>query len=460
MFQPRVTACGAVVSALLITGCATEKAPPEITWLSPTSNITVAGGDAVALRFRVLDPVPERGSSEVATWRINVGPDNGAIWWTQSGVLSSAPSSGGVEDTVQVTWHVAENLPGTGPLPLLLTAKTTDGVGQTAADFTTATWYGTPLISSGLWWSGGSNDSGFGYADAAASSAALEFAGPSSPEHMTALDGQDLIVTGLNTLKGWPITSGTPASMPTWEHTPTLTSAGEIRYIRRAPFAHTSAAWAEVGWPDRCAWHNAEGQVQRSWMLENEELLIDAGVIGEEMVALARTNGQELRLIRFNLSSGARLESLTWTPEAPGSTGPNGAAWLLDIGGHPAALESDGTTRVWNGTGGATPLSSGQIPGEGAILRAGRTEDGTNWAQRNTSILFSTEMEELTTWEGDLRTTALDRANGILWVLTNNNEGPAWIGLDRNSFAALTPSFAAGEDTFSGAVMHNQPGIP
>jgi len=457
MFHPRVTACSAAVLALL-TGCATEKAPPEITWLSPTSNITVAGGDAVALKFRVLDPAPERGSSDVGTWRINVGTDNGAIWWTQSGVLSAAPSSSGVEDTVQLTWHVPDNLPGAGPLPLLLTAKATDGFGQVAADFTTATWNGTPLTSSGLWWSGGSSNSGFGYTDASA--APLDFPGPLSAQHMTALDGEGLIITGLNTLRGWPITEGTPAAEPAWEHIPTLAQEGEIRYVRRAPFAHTSAAWAEVGWPDRCTWHNAAGQVQRSWLLESDELLIDAGVIGEEMVALARTNAQELRLIRFNLSTGARLESLTWTPEAEGSTGPNGAAWLLNIGGHPTGLESDGTTRIWNGTGGATPLSSDQIPGEGTVQRAGRTEDGTNWAQRNGAMLFSTALAEIGAWEGGLRNTALDRANGILWILTTNAEGQAWQGLDRSSLEALTPLITTSNAAFSGSVMHNQPGNP
>ena len=458
MFDLRVTACIAAVSTLLITGCATEKAPPEISWLSPTSNITVAGGEAVALKFRVLDPAPERGSIDVATWRVNVGTDNGAIWWTQSGVLSSAPSSHGVEDTVQLTWHVPDNLTGTGPLPLLLTAKATDGIGQVDADFTTATWNGTPLLSSGLWWSGGSSNSGFGYSDG--STAPLNFPGPDSPHHMTALDGEDFIITGLNTLKGWPISDGTPTSEPAWEHTPTLAPEGAIRYVRRAPFAHTSAAWAEVGWPDRCTWHNAAGQVQRSWLLESDELLIDAGMIGEEMVALARTSAQELRLIRFNLSTGARLESLTWTPEAEGSTGPDGAAWLLEIGGHPTGLESDGTTRIWNNAGGATPLSSGQISGEGTVQHAGRTEDGANWVHRNGSMLFSTDLTALGTWEDGVRTTALDRANGILWLLTTSAEGHAWQGFDRGSLEALTPPFTTGDAAFSGAVMHNQPGIP
>lgn len=414
----------------------------------------------MALKFRVVDPAPSRGDSDVASWRINVGPDNGAIWWTQSGVLSSAPSSFGVEDTVQLTWHVPDNLPGTGPLSLLLTAKATDGIGQVGADFTTATWNGTPLSSSGLWWSGGSNNSGFGYTAFSASSDLLDFPGPSSPQHMTALDGEGLIITGQNTLKGWPITEGTPATEPAWEHTPTLTPEGAIRYVRRAPFTHTSAAWAEVGWSDRCTWHNAAGQVQRTWLLESDELLVDAGVIGEEMVTLARTNAQALRLIRFNLSSGARLESLTWTPESPGSTGPNGAAWLLDIDGHPAALESDGTFRMWNNTGSATPLSSGQIPGEGTVQHAGRTEAGANWAQRNGSVLFSTALTELGAWEHGLRTTALDRANGILWMLITNAEGQAWQGLDHSSLEVLTPPLTTGDAAFSGAVMHNQPGVP
>ena len=53
--------------------------------------------------------------------------------------------------------------------------------------------------------------------------------------------------------------------------------------------------------PDRCTWLDANGLTMKTWLLNDDEQLIDAGVAGDQMVVLVRTNAQDLRMIRFNL---------------------------------------------------------------------------------------------------------------------------------------------------------------
>ncbi len=76
---------------------------------------------------------------------------------------------------------------------------------------------------------------------------------------------------------------------------------------------------------------------------------------------LARTTAKRLAHDPVQLSTTvARLESVTWTPQASGSIGPGGPCLAPpDSKALPAAaLEADGTLRLWNPNGGATPLST------------------------------------------------------------------------------------------------------
>ena len=137
--------------------------------------------------------------------------------------------------------------------------------------------------------------------------------------------------------------------------------------------------------------------------------------------------------------------------------GPEGQAWLLQKQDLPAALETDGTLRLWNPNGGATPLSSLQLDGNGVVKRAGPMAGGKNWADRNEGLFFDTELSILGTWDGPVYNLTTDRTTAVTWLLSGNDEAKYW--------QALTPSFEAqgspinaGSGTTSGSVAHNRPG--
>jgi len=450
-----------VVIALLAAicgGCATEKAPPVVTWLSPQSTANIQEGDALMLKFSVLDPAPERGKTEPASWRISIGTAAGNTWWTTSGTLAPPSGTASLTDTLEATWQVPALPSGSSSsTELLISALCTDGEGQTGADFGTLNFTSTPLSSSGLWWVEGTGSQGFGFVNPQISNQVSHYPGPGSPHQLVHLDGADCIVTGNTTAQGWLITNGIPSAEPAWTFTPSATTTGPIRHMRKAPFEHTGAAWVDIGWSDRCTWMNAGGLTMKTWLLNTDEHLIDSDVVSGDMIILARTDANDFRLIRYNLDNTARLESVTWTPQSAGSTGPEGKAWLLQQQNLPAALETDGTYRVWDPMGGAAPLSTGSLEGNGSVMRAGRMEDGRAWAERETGHFYSEDLSLQGTWNGAIYHVTSDRASGQLWLLSENDFERQWWTLDA-SLEPLGDPIPAGVASISGSVAHNRPG--
>lgn len=453
-----LTAIGLAVGA---TGCTLEKDPPQVEWLLPQGPVTVTEGDALGLRFTVSDPAPVRGRTTPAEWRITIGPPGGGTWWTTAGQLADAPGEATVRDTVEATWQV----PGwsaTGTLsgdPLVFSAIVTDGAGQTGADFVEGIVETVPLTSSGLWWVDTGSTSGWHHLDPAES--AIPQYHPSDPtgNHVVHCDGASLLVTGGDIITAWPLVDGVPSDQPAWTvQGPPSAAPGGLRYLRKTPMDHVTAAWVEAGWADRCVWYNPSGSTMRSWILEADEVLIDAGVIGGAMVILARTSAQDLRMVRFHLDNSARIGSVTWTPEAPGSLGADGRAWLLEWSLGPAALEADGVLRQWNPSGGAAPITTTSTSGTGMVQAAGRTETGLNWAARDQTHFTGADGEPVAVLTDGVHATAFDRAGGILWVLAGSGSARNWTARDMADLSALTTGTPAGMGATGGSIAHNRPG--
>ena len=447
-------------SILTLWGCSVDKPPPEVHWISPSTALPVEQGDAVLLQFTVEDPPPSKGTTQTGSWRVTVGPTSGVTWWTQSGSLSATPDEETVLDTITTTWQVGGSpLATAGTIDLLFTAVATDGEGQSGADFATGSWSPTTLESQGLWWTQGNGGSMLGHATGPHPSAVTLHGPVPTAAHLVHLDGQDRIATGSDVLQGWSLDGTTPSSEPAWTTpVPLSASAGGLRHLRRAPHSHTPQAWLQSGWSDRCMWHDAQGVLQRSWVLENQESLLDAGVIGEHMFILARTDAGEFRLIRWNIDTGARIDAVTWTPTAMGSMGPEGRGWLLAWNDLPAGLESDGTLRVWNPNGGATPISTVKIPGSGDVSNAGRWKDQSLWVSRETTHFLSGAGSTEGSWPTPILNLSEDRALNRVWILYNLDDQAHWSVLDITSFSALGESIPAGDGARNGSVAHNRQG--
>lgn len=440
--------------------CNVDKPPPEVHWISPSSALPVEQGDAVLLQFTVEDPPPIKGATQTGTWRVSVGPTSGVTWWTQSGSLSDTPEEGSVLDTITATWQVGESpLTSTGSIDLLFTAVATDGEGQAGADFATGSWSPVPLESQGLWWTGPPDGSTLGHA-ASPHPSAVTLHGPTpSATHIVHLDGKELIVTGSDVLQGWNLNGTTPHSEPQWTAAvPPSASAGGLHHLRRAPHSHTQEAWLQSGWVDRCMWHDAQGTLQRSWVLETQESLLDAGVIGEHMFILVRTDAGEFRLIQWNIDTGARLNAVTWTPTATGSLGPEGTGWLIEWDGLPAGLESDGTLRIWNPNGGATPITTLEMPGSGEVEHAGRWGDSRIWIARESTHFINGNGLQEGLWPTPILALSEDRALNTIWILSNADAQAHWSALDISSFSAVGESIPAGSAVRNGSVAHNRTG--
>ena len=198
------------------------------------------------------------------------------------------------------------------------------------------------------------------------------------------------------------------------------------------------AAHALVGWADRVEQLRPDGQPAATWLLLDGEVLIDAAEFESGLITLVRTAQGEWRLIRYNRENGARMNAITWTPEAPESLGPDGKGWLVAWMGEPAALEADGRMRHWftemNGT---TGLSTIPLNGEGNVNQAGMLEDGRCWVSRSQTRLITDDTEGQWMSNGAVRDFTLDRANGILWMLHDNSSGAAWqwTALDNETLA-------------------------
>lgn len=441
--------------AFSMMGCKVEKAPPRVQWLSPSTVITVDAGDAVALRFRIEDPAPDRGSVPPAEWRISLGPTGGGTWWTTAGTLTEGPGNGTLVDTVTTTWQVSGLPPGSsGPVELMLTALVTDGAGQVGADFGTVQLIGTPLTSGGLWWS---------------ESGGLHHAPPNGPTsthpveaglpgHLVHMDGDAVIIKGDQMLYGWSLDDGIPVGTPAWVRPPPDGSADFVRQLRRVPYVHANTSWVEVAWRNRVEWLDAQGNLIRGWLLESDESLIDCGIMGGALVVLARTDAGDWRLIRHHIDTGARLGAITWTPEAQGSQGQEGNGWLLETDGMPAALESDGHLRIWNPNGGATPITTVSAAGSGEVQYAGRTENGRAWLTRDQSTLLDHNLTVIAQWPEQVLATAEDRAEQTTWVLLAADDQRYWQPWDNLGAAFTAPPLPAGPDAHSGSIAHNRPG--
>lgn len=439
-----------------------EKPPPIVSWIYPSSSTSVTDGQTLLLRFRVEDPAPERGSGEVGQWRVSIGPTAGTTWWTASGALSSAPGTDGVVDTIEVHWQVGSSPSGgSDEVALVLSAFAVDGEGQTGADFGDATWAPLALESAGLWWPGTAFGEGFSHALGPNAASISEYPATINATHLIHLDGRSTLVTGSNGLQGWLLTDGVPSNLPLWDQDAPLASGEEtLRHLRRVPDAFSSSSWVQSGWADRCSWYNEMGQLQRSWILESDETLLDAEAIGDRMFVLARTNAGEFRLIQWNVDSGSRLQAVTWTPEAPGSQGPNGKGWLTEWNGSGAALESDGTLRIWNPEGGATPITTIEIPGTGEVQYCGKWTDNKYWISRSETHFLSSDGTVEGTWPTPVLSATLDRAAQVVWILTENGTETQWNVLDINGLSTIGEALPASSLTQSGCIAHNRPGPP
>lgn len=420
----------------------------------------------VPLKFVITDPAPNRGKSEPASWQVNIESDNGTMWWSTSGHLPEGVEAGSppLVDTITLQWNTpsAVNLsPGT--TALTLTALATDGEGARGADFTQASMEGVALTSSGLWFLETSKFSTLHHLPNGSEdvfSYPLAFNVGSNLVH---LDGQNLLLTGGTDLSAWAVSDGVPSASPSWTIAPPLVpQTGTIRFVRRAPIATTGPALAHVGWADRVQALNASGLVIQSWLLQGEESLIDATVMEDQMVCLVRTAALELRLIRFQMDSGARLGSITWTPQAQGSLGVTGLAWLVAIQGDPAALETDGTYRRWyQEPNGDTGIQSGTLSGSGEITAAGRLESGAFWFSRAQAHLVGQDLSAIATLDCPIAAVAEDRATARVWVLKDTGIGapPTWQSLNAinwNTTQVVDPEFLG--QWGLGTIAHNRPG--
>lgn len=443
-------------------GCKTEKAPPTVAWIQPTSSPTWAPDATVPLRFTFTDPAPEQGSTSPATWRVDIGPESGGLWWSTSGTAPRPPETNGPDliDTVSLSWPVPQPPSGSsGPIPLRLTAVVTDGEGGRGAHFATATIAVPPLSSTGLWHVEPDNPGALRFFPTLPSTEDPTFDLTCSPvRDVVHLDGEDLLLVGC--ADRITARSAQPNASPLWTlDAPLSAQTGGLRFLRRAPDQWVTSAWAMAGWPDRVQWVDGQGNIQRTWTLLEDETLIDAGAFSLGLILLARTAAGELRLIRCNPDNAARIGSITWTPEAPGSIGPDGAAWLVKAQGDPAGLEADGTLRRWfTESNGQTGLATSASTGTGTVTAAGILEDGTPWIARDQTRL--TDTPALSLGPPAYRIES-DRASDILWVLTGPANGGTfqWTRRDAGTGQAIgTASPDPANADSPASVAHNRPG--
>ena len=457
--MPRIRLLFWALSAACIAGCGVEKAPPTVAWLTPTDGVSWAVSQNVPLRFTLTDPAPETGAPGPTTWRVDIGPESGGVWWSTSGTLSAPEDGLSRTDTLHTSWSTPADFAGGSAVTLRLTAIAEDAQGQRAAAFREAQLFRPPLTAERFWslqadnpahltaWEGG-NATDWPWTG-------------SNGNHLLHLDGQDLLLIGGTELEARNAGNGTLGA-PLWSRSSPAALLGDhVRLLRRNP-AEEGAAQALVGWGDRIERLRADGLATLTWLLLDGETLLDAARIGESMIALVRTAQSEWRLVRFNADNGARMDAVTWTPEASGSQGPEGRGWLIALGGDPAALESDGRARRWfSEANGSTGLTTEVLAGEGSIQHAGLLEDGRCWISRNTTRLHDGEVQGAPLYPTPLLHISENRAEGTWALLTQDAEGvpDAWQILDAGSLAPLF-TLAAEPGTRSGTHAHNRPGPP
>jgi|GEM_PF-896065 len=461
-----------VLALVSLSGCQTVKDPPSVEWLKPIGSPLWSTDSNVPLRFTYTDPAPERGRQEGATWRVDIGPANETgsnapiVWWSATGETPSHLAVAGqdVIDTVDLTWTVPDF---DGGLPnftaLQLTVSVWDSKGVRAADFTTAGIQRPPLESIGiayvtdnapgtvLWMSS------FPQQDASTVTTSTE-----AVLSVMHFDGKERVLVGHPThVEAWSAPTASPSAF-IWARTaPFSPQSGGLRFLRRAGHGQSTSALIAIGWADRVEWINGDGHLQQSWLLLEEEALIDAAEINGHMFLLARTNSGELRMIQCNLETSARMNAITWTPEAPGSLGPNGAAWLIQLEGDPATVEADGTARRWyTEPNGQTGLNTQPILGSGSVSGAGIFELGGSWVSREQWHWMPSNGAPFTAQPFAAGPLAQDRAQSTMWV---NLASPVaeWSAISASN-GALIPAMSiplSGTGTAI-CVAHNRPGTP
>lgn len=451
-----------LLAALGLAGCQVEKAPPSVQWLRPTSHPEWASGMEVPLRFAMQDAPPESGPTGPAEWRVEIGPENGGVWWSTSG------ESENPIDTVNLSWTVPHLPTGTtGSLPLRLTAVITDSEGQSSADFTSAQFSLPPLASTGI--AVATDDSpatfrifppdGTGQGiDVSTDLADIRF--------LCHADGTSTwLAGGPDEVEAWSQPSATSPAQLLWtREAPFGPQNGGLRFLRRARPEASGPALIAIGWSDRIEWSTSSGSIQQSWLLDSDETLLDGAVIDDRMTLLVRTQAGDLRMVRFNLETSARIDAVTWTPEAAGSIGPDGAAWLIEVDASPTAVEADGSGRQWfTALDGASGLSTQSLPGSGTVHAAGRFETGTSWISRSGWHWLppGTDPALANASEADL--IAIDRALSMMWVRFNpNNGGAMWTACSAAEGSVLTsvaPLSMPG-NALALAIGHNRTGPP
>mgnify|MGYP007032649390 CR=1 FL=1 len=426
-------------------------------WIQPSGVSNWGISEDVPLRVAISDPAPSSGNTGGTTWQIDIGPVSGGIWWSTSGNLT-ASSEGIRRDTVRTTWSTPADFQGTeNPVQLRLTAKATDGEGQTAVDFAEAWLTRTALTSDALW----SLDVG---PPAQCTGLGLPTPGPwplngADLAHLLFLDGQGLLLLGGEELQAVPVGDGPPAPVLWTRTSPSGLIGDHVRVLRRtAPTG--GPAHALVGWGDRVERLGPDGTPVSTWLLQEGEVLIDAARMESDLIALVRTAQGEWRMVRYNADSGARIGAITWTPEAAGSAGPQGIGWLMHLDGAPAALETDGRARRWfTEPDGSTGLTTLTLEGEGTVSQAGLLEDGRSWISRQQSRIYDGSAEGDLFHSGQVQAMTTDRANGLIWMLTEDGGGMAWIAVDGQTLMPLSlPTQNVPTTTLQGCVAHNRPG--
>ncbi|MBK12604.1 MAG: hypothetical protein CL849_03645 [Crocinitomicaceae bacterium] len=461
------------VSALFyLAGCKTVKDPPSVQWLRPTDSPVWSTDSNVPLRFTYTDPAPKRGRQGLATWRVDIGPENesGAnaptIWWSATGETPTQLAVEGLDviDTVDLTWTVPDlNSGPPNSTALQLTVSVWDSEGVRAADFTTAEIQRPPLESIGIAYVANNAPETVLWISALSQQDASIVTTSTEPVlSVMHFDGKERILVGHpNHVEAWSApTASTSAFI--WARTaPFGPQSGGLQFLRRAGHAQSTSALIAVGWADRIEWINGDGHVQQSWLLLDEETLIDAAVINGNMCILARTNSGELRMIQCNLEQSARMNAITWTPEAPGSLGPNGEAWLIQLEGDPTTIEADGTARRWyTEPNGQTGLNTQPILGSGGVSEAGIFELGGSWVSREQWHWIPSNGEPFTAQPFPAGPIAQDRAQSTMWV-NFAFPAPEWSAISTSN-GALIPamSIPLGGAGTAICVAHNRPGTP
>ena len=166
-------------------------------------------------------------------------------------------------------------------------------------------------------------------------------------------------------------------------------------------------------------------------------------------------------MIKYNLEQSARINAITWTPEAAGSSGPNGQAWLIQLEGDPASIETDGTARRWyTEPNGQSGLNTQTTIGDGDVTDAGIFERGGSWISRSQWHWMPLSGDPFTAQPFSAGPLAEDRAQAITWVHLNTTDFE-WSAISNSNGSLISaldiPLSGEGKAI---CIAHNRPGPP